>query len=516
MVVKVLGIVAYIITVTLYMRYHIHMFQLNSYKMKESLVWMKKNILSLLGRTITVWIALLLLFLGGSYIKIICIGLLIGTIFLNLPKKAKLALNITMRVKRLICSFYVIYIVLGGGIYYFIEQGMREIYLLGMVLIIPYLVLLANIFNKPIEKSISNYYINDAKNKLATMNDIKVIGITGSYGKTSMKYILSELLSIRYNTLITPGNFNTTLGVVRTIREYLTPVHQIFLCEMGAKNKGDIKEICDLVHPQYGIITSIGPQHLESFKTLDTIINTKFELVDSLEGKGIAFLNYDNTYIKEKEHNKKVISYAVDDKDATIIVKEMTLSEKGATFIIQDKEGIEEEFQTSLIGKHNVLNIVGAISVAYTLGIPLASMKARVKRLKPVAHRLELRRYENMTIIDDAYNSNPMGAKMALDTLSMFEGEKILVTPGMVELGTKEYELNMEFGAQAAQVADYIVLVGKNQSKAILEGMDQENFDRSKVYMASDFSKAMEHVYALGSSKKKIVLLENDLPDNYS
>ena len=156
-----------------------------------------------------------------------------------------------------------------------------------LFIMMPFLVLLANLINRPVERAIDRYYINDAARILRQMPELKIIGVTGSYGKTSVKYFLSALLSVRYNVLYTPGNYNTTLGVVRTVREQMKPFHEIFVCEMGARETGDIKEICDLVHPEYGIITSIGPQHLQSFHTIDNIIATKFELADAVPPSGM-------------------------------------------------------------------------------------------------------------------------------------------------------------------------------------------------------------------------------------
>ena len=129
---------------------------------------------------------------------------------------------------------------------------------------------------------------------LQSCSNITVIGITGSYGKTSVKFYLNKLLSAKYNVLMTPESFNTPLGVVKTIRTSLKATHEIFICEMGAKNINDIKEICDIVHPKHGVITSIGPQHLESFKTVENVVKTKFELADAIDKNGMVFLNYEN------------------------------------------------------------------------------------------------------------------------------------------------------------------------------------------------------------------------------
>ena len=153
-------------------------------------------------------------------------------------------------------------------------------------LLVNFLVLLSDIINSPAEKAVKSYYINDAKKILASRKNLRIIGITGSYGKTSCKYFLTKLLSPKYNVLMTPASYNTPMGVVKTIREQLKNSHEIFVCEMGAKNLGDIKELCELVHPQTGLISSIGPQHLESFKSIENVVKTKFELYDEVIGKG--------------------------------------------------------------------------------------------------------------------------------------------------------------------------------------------------------------------------------------
>ena len=140
----------------------------------------------------------------------------------------------------------------------------------------PFLVLAANFLNKPIEKAINRWFINDAKRILKSCPDLTVIGVTGSYGKTSVKFILKTLLEARFNVLATPESYNTPMGVVITVRNHLRATHEVFVCEMGARHVGDIKEICDIVHPNHGIITSVGPQHLETFFTLDNVKKTKF------------------------------------------------------------------------------------------------------------------------------------------------------------------------------------------------------------------------------------------------
>ena len=193
------------------------------------------------------------------------------------------------------------------------------------------MVTIVNSINKPIENSINNGFIKKAENKLKSFNNLKVIGITGSYGKTTTKYIVSSILSQKYNTLMTPASFNTTLGVVRTINEKLEPMHEVFVCEMGAKNVGDIKEICDIVKPEYGILTAIGPQHLESFKTLENVQKTKMELIDSLPDNGWAFVNNEDENIQKINFKKNNVKYGLNN-NSEYYAYNIKIEETGSVF----------------------------------------------------------------------------------------------------------------------------------------------------------------------------------------
>lgn len=499
--------------------FHMHMFQLNSYKPKEHCTWLKspdnlKKIRLILLQFATIMILCLF---AGIIGKIAAIAIYCFMAVMNRPIKAKKPLVYTKRVKRMLVTSYVIYILfimtcvllrnnsyIVGGLF------------LAIGILIPYLIIIANSINKPIETSINNRFINEAKEMIDAMPALTVIGVTGSYGKTSVKFYLQKLLSAKYNVLVTPENFNTTLGVVRTIREHLRATHEIFICEMGAKNIGDIKEICDLVHPTHGVITSIGPQHLESFLSIDNVIKTKFELADSVDQKGYVFLNYDNEYIASHKTNNNIVSYGIQNDSCNYHPYDITVSSKGSTFKLKDSDGIEREFTTKLIGEHNVVNIAGAIAVAHTLGVPMDALVVQVRRLESVPHRLQLIRGNHALIIDDAYNSNPSGAKAALDTLNTFEGVKIVVTPGMVELGSKQYECNKTFGTQIAGICDYAVLVGPKQTVPIQDGLVEAGYPSDRMYVANDLTDALAYVEKLNTNGvEKIVLLENDLPDNY-
>lgn len=462
----------------------VHMFQQNGYKNKVHRKWIRENYL----RCFT--------------------GALKST-----PSKKPLVM--TPRVVRLLITVVALFVI-GCIINRFVGNGITLLVFVAVYCFIlgPYLPIIGNVINSPVEKSISRGFITKAKKSLESMKDLTVIGITGSYGKTSVKFYLNTLLSTKFDVLATPESYNTPMGVVKTINTMLRPTHQIFLCEMGARNVGDIKELCDIVHPDHGIITSIGPQHLESFHTMENIISTKFELADALPKGGTIFLNDDNDYIRAHHEDYHVTSYAALGGEADYRAMGIKTSRKGTCFTVEAPGGEREEFATKLIGAHNVANILGAIAVAHSMGISLKELKIPVRRLESVEHRLQLIDKGSITIIDDAYNSNPAGAKAALDTLAMFDkDQKILITPGMVELGEEEETLNQAFGGQAAAAADDIILVGQKQAVPIARGIREAGFPEEHLFILDSFNEAMDCAIRLPGTKHKVILLENDLPD---
>jgi len=526
-------LVTYLTGAVLYVLYLMHMFQQDSYKPREYGEWLQvhTNVGRLLGKSLYAVAALPLVLVGNTGCLVFACVMNIMTILVNKPHQAKKPLVYTPRIKRMLATTAVLYGIVTAsavclGIWaparpaagYLWNPVMRymSVSLLLLFILQPFMILLANLINHPIEAGINQRYINDAADILRQMPDLKIIGVTGSYGKTSVKYYLSTLLSSRYNVLHTPGNYNTTLGVVRTIRESMKPFHEIFICEMGAREVGDIKEICDLVHPDYGIITSIGPQHLQSFHTIENIISTKFELADAVPASGRVFLNYDNDYIRGHKTDKTVVSYGITGENVTYRAYDITVSPRGSVFKMKDGAGKEYEFHTRLVGSHNVQNIAGAIAVANTLGIPMEKLLYPVKQLESVPHRLQLIRQGDRIVLDDAYNSNKSGFMAALDTLAMFRELRILMTPGMVELGEKQYEENKEVGAYAADKCDYAVLIGREQTKPIQDGLLEAGFTPSRMIIVDTLQEGFQMTAAIPNERQKVILIENDLPDNYS
>jgi UDP-N-acetylmuramoyl-tripeptide--D-alanyl-D-alanine ligase len=372
----------------------------------------------------------------------------------------------------------------------------------------------------PLEKLIQYYYYRDAYAYRSTLSDLKVVGVTGSFGKTTTKYVLTEILRHKFNTLKTPGSCNTTMGITKVIRSELKPIHNIFVVEMSAKKPGDIREICQLVKPYYGLITAIGEQHLATFKTLENIIRTKNELIEALPPDGMAFFNMDDVNCRElaKSAKCRVVSYGFDNKDLDYCVQDLILNEHGSNFkVVRKSDNSHVIFQTQLLGKHNIYNIIGAIAVASELGVKLTEMVYPLRQVVSIPHRLELKRVsKDIIFIDDAFNSNPVGSLMALEVLKHISGQrKIIVTPGMVELGAKEDEYNKIFGEHIAEVADYVILVGQRQTLALQEGLKAKKYSSDKLLVAFDFALAKKHLEQILQSGD-VVLFENDLPDNYA
>ena len=382
----------------------------------------------------------------------------------------------------------------------------------------------ANLLIYPLERAINGAYLRSAKKRIKTLMP-KVIGITGSYGKTSTKYILHQILSQKFNTLMTPDSYNTPMGVTKVIRGDLTAAHEVFIVEMGAYRRGDIRELCELASPEIGILTAVGPQHLERFKSIETIAKTKYELIESLPADGLAVFNCDNDIVAglaDKTDDKQVIRYAVD-ADSDLTASNIRHTDAGLEFTVHSnalQAAGEIEIRTRLLGRHNVSNILAATSVALACGMELEEIRDAVAKVEPVPHRLQLSAGAGgVTIIDDSFNANPVGAKAALEVLDDFGrapngGKKVLVTPGMVELGEQEYEENRRFGERAAQVCDRVILVGPNRTAPILDGLKTANYPKEQVRIAANLAEVKDY---LGKLLKPgdVVLFENDLPDNY-
>lgn len=536
MFLNIILILTFAFAITFKSKRFLHMLQQNLYNENNRyLKWLFKNIKQCFDIDIFIvaiaLIGALVTFDLDNFSLLISFTLIVLNIILGLNWNSKIKndqnkkpLVITKRVKRLIMTLIILYFipVILGIINYCNQQFVWVmIFTLSFMLLLnPFVVFIANIVNYPLERGVYHYYKSKAQNKLKSMPNLKIIGITGSYGKTSSKNILSDILNVRYNALPTPKNLNTYNGLIMTVNNNLDKFTDIFIAEMGAYVKGEIKGLCDLVKPKYGILTTIGTAHLESFGSEENIISGKFELIESLPQDGFAILNGDDSkQVNYKLKNKvKTIWIGIDNKDASVRASNIRCSSKGTKFdlILKDSKEVYE-FETKLLGKHNVYNILAGIACGIEFGITISELQSAVKMVRPVEHRLELKKLGLFYQIDDAYNSNPVGAKNACEVLGMMQGLKVVVTPGMIELGEKEAFYNKEFGKQIAKVSDYAVLIGERRTRPIYDGLIAEGFDKDKIIVFNDVREAYAFINSLSDGKREVfALFENDLPDTYN
>lgn len=379
---------------------------------------------------------------------------------------------------------------------------------------VPLWVALAALLVQPLEARVNRGFFRDAQRVLRERPELIRVGITGSYGKTSSKFLLATLLSERYSVLATPASYNTPMGVTRVIREQLKPEHQVFIAEMGARHVGDIREMCELVRPTIGLLTSVGPQHLDTFGTVERVAETKYELIQALPHDGAAFFARDDGICE-----RLCARCPLPEKRLAgdrLRAENIEAGPFGSRFTLADRQGNRVDCQTKLLGVHNIDNLLLCAEVALYLGLSLPELAAGIAKLKPVEHRLELLETGNgVTVIDDAFNSNPAGAKAALDVLRGFPKRRVVITPGMVELGPQQDALNETFGRQMADSADIAILIGKRRAEPIARGLKKGGFDPENLHIVSTLE---ESTALLGTLVRPgdTVLYENDLPENYA
>jgi UDP-N-acetylmuramoyl-tripeptide--D-alanyl-D-alanine ligase len=382
----------------------------------------------------------------------------------------------------------------------------------------------ANGINYPIEAGLRSMFRENARRTLQQANPV-VIGITGSYGKTSTKEYLAHILSGRFRVLATPKSYNTLMGVCIVINTHLRHDYgyDYFIVEMGAYVEGEIREICRLVKPQISIVTAVGPQHLERFGSIEKTAKAKYEIIEALPPDGVGVFNWDNPHVRamyERGYPDTRIAVTWQNAEHSrlrFLANNIHETLNGLDFEVEDTvAGEKQPFGTRLMGRHNVTNILLATAVACHLGMSLTEIAMRVASLEPAEHRLQRKVLPgHITVIDDAYSANPIGAQSALDALALYqEGRRVLITPGIVELGPLQEQENFKLGRYAAKICTDIVLVGAEQTLPVQHGIQEVGFSSDHLYVFDTREEAIAW-FQRELKPGDTVLFLNDLPDTY-
>lgn len=518
-------------------------FQLEEYKAGRFLRWLVARYERfaparfLIGAIVGIVVVVLLVVLDIEAPLVHVIVWLGVGIFIGWPepvKEIKKRFVATARAKRLLATAFLLVILFNVGAALFLlawsdsdeADVLPYVALLGLLgyWLAPLALPAANGLMYPVEGTLRWGFRAKAMRRLKQANPI-VIGVTGSYGKTSTKEYIAHILQGRFKVLATPKSYNTVMGICITINKDLAPTagYQYFVVEMGAYIRGEIKRICQLTHPQIGIVTAVGPQHLERFGSVENIVEAKYELIKSLPSDGVGIFNWDDANVRGMAERgypqtRYTVSVAEDaDSTARLVAKNVRHSTEGLTFDVLDRDtGEERPFNTQLVGLHNVTNILLAAMVARHTGMPLNEIALRVASLAPAEHRLRRTTLPNgITILDDAYNTNPVGAVNAMQVLGLYQaGRRVLVTPGMVELGPLQDSENEKLGVAAAQYCTDIILVGVEQTRPIQRGVKSTRFDPAHLVVMDTVQEAIDW-YQRELKSGDAILFLNDLSDNY-
>jgi len=472
----------------------VYLWQLKEYHVFRFLDHFKtaKGQTLLLGKLRIIKIFFVCLFLFNPLAPFIFIGLIYvvesGKTALDFWKKKMLKPVFTA--KTIVMSFMAVFLeIVFAGLAFWKIQGEAwlsvlffPVFLAIADLLTPFIISLLVIFLKPITNFFVRKKLKQAASKLEKFSKLTVVGISGSYGKTSTKEFLSEILSEKYSVLKTKKNINAEIGIAKTILEELDEKHDILIAEIGAYEKGKIKQVCKAIKPKMGILTGINNQHLATFRSQENIAKAKFEIIESLPQNGIAIINQDSQYVREgiksREAEIKKKNISVDNIDCTI-VQNMLVEKESVSFEI-DGHG----FKINVLGRHNVNNFLMAVFAARRLGMSLEEISQAALRIRPVGITLEKK--ENQTIINSSYSANLTGVLADLDYLNIYKGKKAIIMPCLIELGKDSRTSHELIAKKISQVCDFAVIT----SEECFEEINKE----CKAVLLQDSEKIAEKV----------------------
>ncbi len=405
----------------------------------------------------------------GKYSVVLVVIYIIALIFW--AKKLDKRVKFTSRVKR----FFIIY--------FLVALIIKFIFNLNLVLT-P--LLIAWIISLYIEKLLFYQYKKMAKDKISKMKDLQIIGVTASYGKTSIKNFIAQILSKKFKVYATPRSVNTLGGIIKDINEDLLSDREFYIVEMGARGKGDIEEIATFLNPQYVVVGKIGPAHIEYFKTLENIRDTKMEILKSNRIKK-AFIHKS----AKVEPTEKIDIFGDD-------IKDISSTLDGISFTFRD-----ERYEAKILGEFNAINLAAAILVAQEVGMSKDEIKSALKDIKPIEHRLQRIDAGGKIILDDSFNGNIDGMLASFDLVSSYPKRKILITPGLVEVNS---ELNEEVAKKANEIFDLVVV-----TSALNKDIFQKYIDKEKFVYLKDKS-LLEEFLVQNTKEGDLILFANDAP----
>ncbi|MDF2548977.1 MAG: murF [Chlamydiales bacterium] len=383
---------------------------------------------------------------------------------------------------------------------------------------LPFLLALSNRCTWPFEKRKQALFLEEAQEIIQKKNPY-IIGITGSFGKTSTKAILKETLSLALAPTFAPKkSINTLMGVTRVIREELRSAHRYAIFEMGAYRIGSIARMAKLTPPQAAIITAVDYMHLDRFGSPENVFQAKSELAKALPADGILVCNGDNPGARQisKDHPKRLnLLYGFDaSQPLDCHITAYQLSERGSHFTLR-WQGQDYSGRTPLFGKGAVLNCAACFTLAVALGADPQLVMRSFALLRPVDNRLQVLREGSGWLIRDAYNSNPAGFATALEVLAELPAKRrLLMTPGMIELGDKQFIANQEIGERAAKICHEVFLVGTENRQALSEGLLAGGLEPERIHLCQTREEAFQAISRM-RQEEDAWLIENDLTDIY-